>query len=49
MIVYNAQRESEYGMKWVLRDNKGNFLDCDTYSNDLKERAARQEIQVNFI
>lgn len=49
MIVYNAKRESEFGMKWVLRDNNGNFIDCDTFQDDLKERSEANEIHVNFI
>lgn len=57
MIVYNAKRESGFipeigrfaDMQWVVRDNKGNYLDRDRYQNDLSERFAMQEIAINFI
>ena len=42
---YKVGRENGYtpngnkiDYRWVLRDNEGNFIDIDTYLNDMTER-----------
>lgn len=37
-IKYSMRREKEYGDFWVIRDEKGEYIDHDQYRNDLFEQ-----------
>lgn len=43
-----ARRESGFQNKWVVRDQLGDYITHDKYSNDLRDRFSKPKFNLRF-